>query len=119
MGLHCAQKDIRPNDIFYMERVLEDFKGGLTENYVLCQLTAGGFKTFYWRNDKGTNEEDFIIAIDGRLIPVEVKSSENNKSDSLLEYLKLFKPDYSIRISEKTSDLIVESKQFPCTQHFA
>ena len=112
MGLHCAQKDIRPNDIFYMEQELEDFKGGLTENFVHCQLTAGGFKTFYWRNDKGTNEEDFIIAIDGRLIPVEVKSSENNKSDSLLEYLKLFKPDYSIRISEKTSDLIVESKQF-------
>ena len=44
---------------------------------------------------------DFIIAIDGRLIPVEVKSSEKNKSDSLQEYVKLFKPDYSIRISEK------------------
>ena len=101
MGLLCAQKDIRPNDIFYMEQELEDFKGGLTENFVHCQLTAGGFKTFYWRNDKGTKEVDFIIVIDGRLIPVEVKSSEKNKSDSLQEYVKLFKPDYSIRISEK------------------
>ena len=101
MGLLCAQKDIRPNDIFYMEQELEDFKGGLTENFVHCQLTAGGFKTFYWRNDKGTKEVDFIIAIDGRLIPVEVKSSENNRSDSLQEYVKLFKPDYAIRISEK------------------
>lgn len=101
MGLLCAQKDIRPNDIFFMEQELEDFKGGLTENYVHCQLTTGGFKTFYWRNDKGTKEVDFIIAIDGGLIPVEVKSSENIRSDSLQEYVKLFKPDYSIRISEK------------------
>ena len=44
---------------------------------------------------------DFVIAINGRLIPVEVKSSENNKSDSLQEYVKRFRPDYSIRISEK------------------
>ena len=101
MGLLCAQKDIRPNDIFYMEQELEDFKGGLTENYVHCQLTAGGFKTFYWRNDKGTKEVDFVIVIDGRLIPIEVKSSENNKSDSLQAYVKRFRPDYSIRISEK------------------
>ncbi|MBE5808510.1 MAG: ATP-binding protein [Clostridiales bacterium] len=101
MGLLCAQKEVRPNDIFYMERELEDFKGGLTENYVLCQLMAGGFRPFYWRNDKGTKEVDFIIALEGDLIPVEVKSSENTTSDSLKEYVKLFRPDRSIRVSEK------------------
>lgn len=101
MGLLCAQKDVRPNDIFFMEKEMEEFKGGLTENYVFCQLTSGGFKVFFWRNDKGTKEVDFIIALEGRLIPVEVKSADNTVSDSLKEYIKLFKPDCSIRISEK------------------
>ena len=101
MGLLCAQKDVHPNDIFYMEQELEDFKGGLTENYVFCQLIAGGFRPFYWRNDKGTKEVDFVIVLNGRLIPVEVKSSENTASDSLKEYVKLFKPDYAIRVSAK------------------
>ena len=101
MGLLAAQKDIRAEDIFFMEDELADFKGGMTENYVNTQLIRAGFKPYFWRNDKGTKEVDFIISIEGRLIPVEVKSSENNRSDSLQEYVKLFKPDYSIRISEK------------------
>ena len=105
MGLLCAQKDVRPNDIFYMEQELDDFKGGLTENYVFCQLAANGFRPFYWRNDKGTKEVDFIITLDGSLIPVEVKSSGNTTSDSLKDYIKLFAPDYSIRISEKNFGL--------------
>ncbi len=105
MGLLCAQKDIRPSDIFYMEQELEDFKGGLTENYVFCQLKAGGFRPFYWRNDKGTKEVDFIIALDGRLIPVEVKSSDHTASESLKEYMKLFEPDYAVRISGKNFGL--------------
>ena len=105
MGLLCAQKGVRPNDIFYMEDELEDFKGGLTENYVHCQLTASGHKTFFWRNEKGTKEVDFIIALDGKLIPIEVKSSDNTGSDSLSEYVKLFKPEYSIRVSEKNFGL--------------
>ncbi len=101
MGLLCAQKDVRPNDIFYMEKELEDFKGGLTENYVYCQLRTSGFKAFYWRNDKGTKEVDFIITLGDRLIPVEVKSSENTVSSSLKEYVKQFGPDVAIRVSEK------------------
>ena len=101
MGLLCAQKDVRPNDIFYMEQEMEDFKGGLTENYVACQLTSGGFRPCFWRNDQGTKEVDFVISLSGRLIPVEVKSAGNIRSDSLQEYRKLFQPEYAVRISEK------------------
>ena len=101
MGLLCAQKDVRPNDIFYMEQELEDFKGGLTENYVFCQLAASGFRPFFWRNEKGTREVDFIISLDGQLIPVEVKSGSNTVSDSLKDYVRLFEPKYAIRISER------------------
>ena len=108
-----AQEDLRAH------KNLGVYKGALYENFVAEGLIKEGYNLYYYQKDNSTLEMDFFIRSKDYLIPVEVKSSENNKSDSLLEYLKLFKPDYSIRISEKTSDLIVESKQFPCTQHFA
>lgn len=99
MGLLCAQKELRPDDIFFMEEELTDFKGGMTENYVNAQLTANGFKTFFWRNDKGTKEVDFVIALDGKLIPIGVKSGVNVSSDSLKDYIRMFRPAYAIRLS--------------------
>ena len=101
MGLLAAQKDVRPEDIFFMEEELADFKGGMTENYVNTQLICSGFKPYYWRNEKGTKEVDFIIPIQGKLIPVEVKSGSNVGSSSLSEYVKLFSPAWSIRLSAK------------------
>ncbi|MBR0140341.1 MAG: ATP-binding protein [Firmicutes bacterium] len=101
MGLLAAQKDIRAEDIFFMEKELSDFKGGMTENYVGIQLIKDGFRPYFWRNDKGTKEVDFIISLNGRLIPVEVKSGDNVTSASLNEYVRLFKPAYSIRLSER------------------
>lgn len=44
---------------------------------------------------------DFVISLKGKLIPVEVKSGEHVTAVSLNEYIRLFKPAYSIRISEK------------------
>ena len=101
MGLLCAQKDLRAEDVLFMEDELEDFKGGMTENYVNTQLVSAGFKPYFWRNDKGTNKVDFIINLGGKLIPVEVKSGDNVGSASLKEYVKLFQPAWSIRISER------------------
>ena len=101
MGILCAQKDIRPDDIFYMEEELSDFKGGMTENYVDIQLGINGLRTYFWRNDKGTKEVDFIAPLDGKLIPIEVKSGDNVTSASLNDYIKQFKPAYAIRISEQ------------------
>ena len=101
MGLLAAQKDIRAEDIFFMEEELADFKGGMAENYVNIQLIRSGFRPYFWRNEKGTKEVDFIISLKSKLVPVEVKSGDNVASVSLNEYVKLFKPTYSIRISEK------------------
>lgn len=101
MGLLAAQKDIRAEDIYFMEEELTDFKGGMTENYVNIQLVRSGFKPYFWRNDKGTKEVDFILALKSKLIPVEVKSGDNVSSVSLNEYVRLYHPAYSIRVSER------------------
>ena len=101
MGLLAAEKDIRAEDIFFMEEELADFKGGMTENYVCTQLLRSGFKPYFWRNDKGTREVDFIVPLKGKLIPLEVKSGDHVTAASLNEYVRLYKPAYSIRISER------------------
>ena len=101
MGLLCAQKGIRAGDIFFMEDELADFKGGMTENYVGTQLIRSGLKPYFWRNGKGTKEVDFIVDLKGKLIPIEVKSGGHVTSASLNEFVRLFHPEYAIRISEK------------------
>ena len=101
MGLLCAQKDIRPDDVFYMEEELADFKGGMIENFVDNQLTMNGLRTYYWRNEKGTKEVDFVVSLDGKLIPIEAKSGDRVTSVSLNDYVKEFKPAYSIRVSQR------------------
>ncbi len=113
MGLLCAQKGIHPNDVFCMEDELEEFKGGMTENYVQTQLISNGFTPFFWRNDRGTYEVDFIVSIDGMLIPIEVKSSDNVRATSLNEYVRLFNPKYAIRVSAKNFGMASNIKSVP------
>ena len=96
-----------------MEEELADFKGGMTENYVNTQLIRAGFKQYFWRNDKGTKEVDFVISLKGKIIPVEVKSGEHVNAASLNEYIGLYKPAYSIRISEKNFGLENNIKSVP------
>ena len=54
-----------------------------------------------WRNEKGTREVDFIVSLDGKLIPIEANSEDWVTSVSLNDYVKAFKPAYSIRISQR------------------
>lgn len=98
LGLLCAKKDLAANDILYMVEELNDFKGGMTENYVNVQLTINGYTTYYWESDRGA-EVDFVIQREGQLIPVEVKSADNTKAKSLKVYIDTYKPAYAIKIS--------------------
>lgn len=100
LGLLCAKKDLAANDILYMADELNDFKGGMTENYVNVQLTINGYKTYYWESERGA-EIDFIIQRDGHLIPIEVKSADNTRAKSLRVYMDTYKPAYAIKLSSK------------------
>ena len=100
LGLLCAKKDLAANDILYMVEELNDFKGGMTENYVNVQLTISGYTTYYWESDRGA-EVDFVIQREGQLIPVEVKSADNTKAKSLKVYIDTYKPTYAIKLSAR------------------
>ena len=100
LGLLCAKKDLAAADILYMTEDLNDFKGGMTENYVHVQLTMNGYHTYYWESPRGA-EIDFIIQREGKLIPLEVKAADNTKAKSLKVYMDMYKPDYAIKLSAK------------------
>lgn len=100
LGLLCAKKDLGANDVLYMVEELNDFKGGMAENYVNVQLTINGYKTYYWESERGA-EIDFIIQRDGQLIPIEVKSADNTRAKSLRVYMDTYKPQYAIKLSAK------------------
>lgn len=100
LGLLLAKKDLGAADILYMADDINDFKGGMAENYVNVQLMINGYRTYYWESARGA-EIDFIIQRDGKLIPIEVKSADNTKAKSLKVYMETYKPDYAIKLSEK------------------
>lgn len=100
LGLLCAKKGLGANDILYMVEELNDFKGGMVENYVNMQLTLNGYRTYYWESERGA-EIDFIIQRDGQIIPIEVKSADNTRAKSLKLYMDAFKPAYAIKLSAK------------------
>ena len=99
-GLLCAKKDLHASDILYMSDELDDFKGGMAENYVNIQLLINEYKAYYWESKRGA-EVDFIIQREGKLIPIEVKSADNTRAKSLKMYMDAYKPEYAIKLSAK------------------
>lgn len=100
IGLLCAKKEIVAEDILFCSAELNDFKGGMAENYVCLSLIANGYQCYYWQSDRGA-EVDFVIQSKGRIIPIEVKSADNTRAKSLTEYIKSYQPDYAIKLSTK------------------
>lgn len=112
MGLLSAKKDLSADDILYMVEEINDFKGGMAENYVNVQLTINGYKTCYWESERGA-EVDFVIQREGKLIPIEVKSADNTKAKSLKVYMETYKPDYAIKLSTKNFGFENRKKTVP------
>ena len=82
------------NDLFV------EFKGALTEQYVCQQLkTIDDLGIYYYTNDRGSCEIDFVIDNGEKIVPVEVKAEINLKAKSLKTYREKFEPKLSIRTS--------------------
>jgi hypothetical protein len=76
-----------------------EFKGALTENYVLCGLfNMQEYAPYYWKSGN-TAEVDFVTQFGTEIVPIEVKSGKNDRSKSLAEYKKKYKPAVSMIIS--------------------
>ena len=100
VGLLGAMAKLNAKTITDGSRIFEEFKGALTENYVLQQLRSNGtLDIYYWSAEKSSGEIDFIIQQESNIYPIEVKSEENLKAKSL----RAFKDKYKIQLSYRTS----------------
>ena len=85
------------------ENFLTDLKnntlsGIFFENFVACELKSRGFNLFYWKG-KSTSELEFVIQLDGKVIPVDVKKNKGSL-DSLYKYRETNKNELAIKVSQ-------------------
>ena len=111
VGLLGAMTDLQADTIIDGNRIFEEFKGAIAEQYVLQQFkTIKDLPVFYWSNETSRAEIDFVIQIKSDVVPVEVKAERNLQAKSLKVYMEKFKPNYAIRTSmadyKKTDNLI-------------
>ena len=101
IGLLRKLSDVPYEVILESSTVYKEFKGAMTENYVLCELVKNTYKTPYYWSSGNTAEVDYVIQCGKEIIPIEVKSEKNVKARSLAEYRKKYKPEYAVKTSMK------------------
>lgn len=101
VGLLAAMTELSAQTLLDGNNIFTEFKGSLTEQYVLEELKSGyGGEVAYWSRDAGSRAEvDFLIQQDDQIVPIEVKAEENLHSKSLKAYVEKHQPKHAIRTS--------------------
>jgi predicted AAA+ superfamily ATPase len=100
VGLLSALGNLSSQTLIENERMFTEFKGALTEQFVLQEFKSMGFRQlFYWANDSGSAEVDFMLEKENKLFPIEVKSGENLQSKSLKTFAQKYPETHCFRTS--------------------
>lgn len=100
VGLLGCMAGLRQRTLLDGNDLFVEFKGALTEQYVCQQLkTIEDLDVFYYTNDRGSCEVDFVVDTGEQIIPVEVKAEVNLRAKSLKTYKEKFSPEVSVRTS--------------------
>ena len=101
VGLLSALTNLDVKTILEKTQIFEEFKGAIAEQYVYQQLKSAedDMPIYYWSNDSSRSEVDFVIQLDGYVIPVEVKAEKNLKAKSLKNFIQDYKSEKSVRTS--------------------
>ncbi len=100
VGLLGAMVGLNQRTLLNGNELFTEFKGALTEQYVMQQLAVNqDLGVYYYTNDRNTCEVDFIVDNGDNIIPLEVKAEINLKAKSLKTYREKFTPEISIRSS--------------------
>lgn len=100
VGLLGCMTGLRQSTLLDGNDLFVEFKGALTEQYVCQQLkTIDDLGVYYYTNDRGSCEVDFVIDTGEQIVPVEVKAEVNLKAKSLKTYREKYTPQVSVRTS--------------------
>lgn len=112
VGLLACMAGLSERVLIDRNELFTEFKGALTEQYVLQQMkTIKNLNIYYWTNDRGNAEVDFLIDNGMDVIPIEVKAETNLKAKSLKTYIEKFNSRVALRTSMSgygRSDTIIE-----------
>ena len=99
-GLMGAMSGLPPQALLEGNVLFTDYKGAITEQYVLQQLkSVKGLNIYYWSSDTSKGELDFLLHKEICIIPVEVKAEENLQSKSLRSFVEKNPELHGIRFS--------------------
>ncbi len=100
VGLLAAMGNISQKTLLEGNVIFEEFKGALTEQYVLQQLrTIPEMAIHYWSSEKSSGEVDFVLQNSGNIYSIEVKAEENLQAKSLKSFYQKYPNTYPIRTS--------------------
>ena len=100
IGLLMAMVDLDARVIIDGNRIFTEFKGALTEQYVLQQLIADlGIEAYYYSTEKSSGEIDFLLQGKSSILPLEVKAEENLRAKSLKAFCEKYHPACAVRTS--------------------
>jgi len=102
VGLLGCMLDLKPATLMMQDYGI--IKGFFAENVVAAELVSGGEKSLYSWSERNS-EIEFLLDIDGAVVPVEVKSGKRTKAQSLRQYLIKYNPDLAVILSGKTMAL--------------
>ena len=100
VGLLGCMTGLRQRTLLDGDDLFVEFKGALTEQYVCQQLkTIEDLGIYYYTNDRGSCEIDFVVDTGEQIVPIEVKAETNLRAKSLKTYRERFEPELSVRTS--------------------
>lgn len=100
VGLLGCMTGLRQRTLLDGDDLFVEFKGALTEQYVCQQLkTIEDLGVYYYTNDRGSCEIDFVVDTGEQIVPIEVKAETNLRAKSLKTYRERFEPELSVRTS--------------------
>lgn len=99
-GLMCAMSNLPAQVLLAGNDLFTDYKGALTEQYVLQQLkSVKNLSIYYWSANNSQGEIDFLLQHEADIIPVEVKAEENLKAKSLNAFVTKNPNLHGVRLS--------------------
>ncbi len=100
IGLMCAMSNVPAQSLLGGNALFSDFKGALTEQYVLQQLkTFPSLSIYYWSAENSRGEIDFLLQQEEKILPIEVKAEENLQAKSLRAFIERNPGLQGIRLS--------------------
>ncbi len=89
VGLLGAMVNTDPAQVLINSKIFSEYKGGMTEEYVLQEMKSRGIDPIYYhKTDNSRLELDFLIQHHGQLLPIEVKAEGNIRANSLTALLR-------------------------------